>query len=189
MLFCEFAQLLFPIIGAGSSTSAFAKSLFDAIVSDEGKDILEESMPETYKAYFNGHTGISRFAQKVTAYLDRTEFEEYIEGFSDEASLSLCDAFSSYLPNADSRNISELLAELFVQIIRDAASSKGTRHKKEKSPSEDEPETITAEVVDDEKPSGAAQGPNITLIQNQTIIGHDESKTFNIDNSTVTFNL
>lgn len=189
MKFSDFANRLFPIIGAGSSTHAFTKSLFDAILSDEGKEILEESKPDTYKAYFNGQTGITRFAQKVTAYLDRTEFEDYIDGFSDEASLALCDAFSDVLPDADSRTISESLAELFVQIIRDAASSRGVRNKKEKGSSEDEPEIIEAEVVDDEKPSGAAQGPIINLIQNQTIIEHDESKTFNIENSTVTFNL
>ena len=188
MKFNEFANRLYPIIGAGSSTHAFSKSLFDAIISDEGKDILEESQPDTYKAYFNGNTGISRFAKKVTAYIDRVEFEDYLDGFSDEASIALCHAFSDCFPDADSRTISQQIAELFVQIIREAACPRGAR-KKEKGPSEDEPEIIEAEVVDGERPSDTACGQSVTIIQNQTIIEHDESKTFHIDNSTVTFNL
>lgn len=64
MKFNEFAQLLHPIIGGASSTHAFAKTLFDAILTDDGRDILEEVKEETYKAYYNGNTGISRIAKK-----------------------------------------------------------------------------------------------------------------------------
>ena len=46
-----------------------------------------------------------------------------------------------------------------------------------------------SEVVNDEAPSGAATNQSVTIIQNQTIIEHDESKTFNIKDSNVTFNL
>lgn len=188
MTFSEFANRLFPIIGAGSNTSAFTKSLFDAMISDEGKGILDEAQPDTYKAYFNGNTGISRFARKVTAYLDRTEFVDYIEKFSDEATIALCDKFADCFPDADSRNISQHLSDLFAWIILDAASIPDHR-KKEKSPSEDEPNTVEAEVIDNSGSSDSAKEHNLTIIQNQTIIEHDESKTFNIDNSTVTFNL
>lgn len=52
-----------------------------------------------------------------------------------------------------------------------------------------ESEIPEAEVVDDEVPSGAATNQSVTIIQNQTIIEHDESKTFNIKDSNVTFNL
>ena len=44
-----------------------------------------------------------------------------------------------------------------------------------------------AEVVD--APINEKQQTNITFIRNQTNIGHDESKTFNIEHSNITFNL
>lgn len=61
---------------------------------------------------------------------------------------------------------------------------------KKQVPPEEEPEAehIDAEIVDDDRTKEKAS-QNITIIQNQTNIEHDESKTFQIDNSTVTFNL
>ena len=61
---------------------------------------------------------------------------------------------------------------------------------KKQAPTQEEPEIehIEAEIVDDEIPSGK-ETQNVTIIQNQTNIEHDESKSFNIDNSNVTFNL
>lgn len=44
-----------------------------------------------------------------------------------------------------------------------------------------------AEVVD--APINEKEQTNITFIRNQTNIGHDESKTFNIESSNITFNL
>ena len=49
-------------------------------------------------------------------------------------------------------------------------------------------EHIDCEVVDDEM-CHSNFGPCVTIIQNQTNIEHDESKTFNIKDSNVTFNL
>ena len=189
MEFSVFAQRLFAVIGAGASTHTFTRSIFEAILTDDGQAVLDGSSEESYKAYYNGNSGISRIARKVMPYIDRMEFEDYLDQFSDEASFNLCDSFADCCPGATSRDIAAKLSELFVSILKDAASSKPKRGKKEKGPSEDEPEIIEAEVVDDEEPSGAAKGPTINLIQNQTIIEHDESKTFNIENSTVTFNL
>lgn len=188
MFFPEFARRLYGVIGGAASTSAFAKTLFESILSEEGQSITEDGKPNTFKAYFNGKTGISRIARKATAYIDRTEFEEYLCSFSDEAAATLCSRFSDCFPDATPYDIASCLSGLFVEIITDAASSSPDRGEKEKGPSEDEPEIIPAEVVDGSEPSGAAKN-SITFIQNQTIIEHDESKTFNIENSTVTFNL
>ena len=79
MEFTEFAQLLHPIIGGASSTHAFVKTLFDAIVTDDGRSVLEEVKEDTYKAYFNGNTGISRIAKKISPYIEPEEFVEFCD--------------------------------------------------------------------------------------------------------------
>lgn len=56
MNFKDFAHLLSPSIGAGSSTHAFTRSLFEAIVTEDGLDILNGYDKESFKAYYNGNT-------------------------------------------------------------------------------------------------------------------------------------
>ena len=56
-------------------------------------------------------------------------------------------------------------------------------------PSEDEPETIDAEVVNDEKPSGSDSDTKSVIIQSQTNIGTQTVNNFDIKDSEVTFNL
>ena len=74
MTFSEFVNKLFPIIGAGSSTHAFTRSMFDTILDESGQSILDEYSEKTYKAYYNGSTGISRIAKKVCAYMEPENF-------------------------------------------------------------------------------------------------------------------
>ena len=124
MEFKEFVQLLHPVIGAGNSTHAFARSIFDAIVTEEGQSVLEEYTNSTFKAYFNGNTGISKLAKKISAYVEPEEFSAYFGQFSDAAIQSLCDSFEGYLPNITPHNAGEELAGLFAAIIKDAASAK-----------------------------------------------------------------
>ena len=124
MEFSEFANLLHPLIGGKSSTHAFAKSIFEAIVTDEGTAALDEREPETYKAYFNGNTKITKLAKDITAYIEPEEFIGYIEQFSDAAVQNLCVAFRQFLPDINLHNAGEELANLFVVIITDAATTK-----------------------------------------------------------------
>ena len=136
MKFKEFAQLLFPIIGAGSSTHAFVRSIFETVIIDDGQAVLDEYSAETFKSYYNGNTEISKLARKISAYIEPEEFCNYIDGFSDAAVQSLCDSFEEYLPNINPHNTGEELAELFVVIIKEAASAKrkpATRVKSEAS--------------------------------------------------------
>ena len=53
MEFSTFMQLLFPVIGFGSSTRAFTKSMFEEILTDDSGDILGGYSENTYKAYYN----------------------------------------------------------------------------------------------------------------------------------------
>jgi hypothetical protein len=124
MEFSDFVKLLYPVIGAGGNTHAFAKSIFETIVTDEGQAALDERSSDTYKAYYNGNTGITRLAQSITAYIEPEEFIGYIAQFSDAAVQSLCDSFQPYLPDITPHNAREKLAELFASIIKEAASTK-----------------------------------------------------------------
>ncbi len=122
MKFDEFAQLLHPIIGGASSTHVFVKTLFDAIVTEEGQSVLDETQEETYKAYYNGNTGITRIAKKINPFVEPEEFVEYCSQFSDATAISLCDSFRPHLPEINPHNAGELLADLFTKIIKEAAS-------------------------------------------------------------------
>ena len=124
MTFSEFVNLLFPIIGAGSSTHAFTRSMFDAILDDSGHGILDEYSEETYKAYYNASTGISRIAKKICAYMEPEKFVSFIDEFPDATRDSLCEIFKETIPGCDSYSISRELADLFADIIRTAAATK-----------------------------------------------------------------
>ena len=124
MRFDDFAQRLHPIIGGASSTHAFTKTLFDAITTDDGKEVLEEVSEETYKAYYNGNTSISRMAKKISPYVDSEEFVGFCDEFPDGVTERLCDSFQEACPNINAHNASEKLAVLFKQIISEAAATK-----------------------------------------------------------------
>ena len=63
--------------------------------------------------------------------------------------------FQKYIPDINLHNAADKLADLFASIIREAAAA--TRKSPGKSAQTDsDAESIEAEVVDDEMPSGAA---------------------------------
>lgn len=124
MEFSVFADRLRSQIGAGSSTAAFTRSIFEAILTDEGQSLTEEYSEETYKAYYNGNTRITKMAQKITAYIEPFSLQSYIDQFSDAAHEGLVKVFADVLPDADSFNIGEQLAGLFEAIIRETATVK-----------------------------------------------------------------
>lgn len=240
MEFSEFAGRLHAIIGAGSSTAAFTKSIIETILSDEAPAITDEYGDDTYKAYFNGNTKITRLAKKVTAYIEPFNFSAYIDEFPDATHDSLADSFSDALPDATSHDIGEQLARLFESILKEAAMSKrktpkktepevvpsddqqeiidnisgallmfakaadatvhdmaekSRQNKKKAGPPEDEPDKVTAEVVDDEKPSGAADTDaepidaevvsdpdvKVQIINNPTIVNQNGEKNIHIE--------
>lgn len=190
MDFSNFVQLLHPIIGAGSSTHAFTKSILEAIVTDEGMAALDERSTDTYKAYFNGNTKITKLAQSITAYIEPEEFIGYIEQFSDAAVQSLCDSFQPYLSDIGLHNAGEKLAGLFASTIKEAAAAK----KKGTPRGANKTETIEAEAVDDEEPSDTAEQKTedikITVIQHQTNVVQNGENNFNLtNNGTMNFKL
>lgn len=185
MEFTDFMQILHPIIGGSSSQGAFVKTLFDVIVTEDGQSALDEQSEVTYRSYFNGKTGISRIAKKISPYIETENFVTYIHDFSDETVSSLCDSFREYLPEINNFNAGRQLADLFLSILKTAA---GTKRKSPASSENAEP--IEAEVVDGEEPSGAAdEDKKITVIQQQINVIQNGEKNFNLtNNGTMNFN-
>ena len=77
MEFCEFAQRMHKIIGGADNTAAFVKTLFENILLEKNYSVLEEVSVDTYKAYYNGNTRITRFAKKLNIYLEPECFISY----------------------------------------------------------------------------------------------------------------
>ncbi len=124
MQFTDFVQKLSSVIRAGGSTDKFTRSIFEAMVTEEGLSILDEYGKSSYKAFYNGNTSIRKLSQKINAYIEPMEFLEYINKFSDAAVENLCNVFSADIPEMNPSNTPEKLAELFVSIITEAAGSK-----------------------------------------------------------------
>lgn len=124
MLFHEFADKLSSVIRSGNSTDKFTKSLFSAIVTDDGQDILDGYKSTSYKGFYNGSTSISRISKKINTSIDPMEFSDFIHSFSDAAVENLCAVFDEFIPDITPDNAGDKLGELFVSIITDAAASK-----------------------------------------------------------------
>lgn len=121
MQFKDFASKLFSVLGCGASTYAFTRTLFDSILTDDGKDIIKGYSISSYKSYYNGYNSISKISKKINAYVEPMEFSDYIEQFSDAVTENLCAVFQDEIPDIDSYNAAEKIALLFVEIITQAA--------------------------------------------------------------------
>ena len=186
MNFKEFVQLTRPVIGGKGSVQKYVRSLFDAILTDDGRDILDDYSDSSYKAYANGNTQITEIAKAMSLHLDQVEFASFIYQAGESAQLELCERFKPYLPGINARNVGEEIANLFAGIIWEAAGTK----RKSPASSETDAEPIEAEVVDDEEPSGAAQDDRkMTVIQQQINVIQNGEKNFNLtNNGTMNFN-
>ena len=123
MDFKEFIQRMASVVIAGGSTAAFTRSVFEAILSEEGQVILDEYKASSYKSFYNGQAKISRIAKKINAYIEPMNFSDYIYQFSEPAIENLCNQFSDVLPEITPHNAGEQLADLFVSIITEAAGT------------------------------------------------------------------
>ncbi|MFR8687494.1 MAG: hypothetical protein ACLVFY_14655 [Bacteroides fragilis] len=149
MEFTEFASLLKPIIGGAENTHSFVKTLFDVVVTEDGRPFLEDVKESTYKAYFNGKTKITKMAQRINPYLEPDGFAEYLEEFSDTTAQQITDTFSPFIDELYPANMSEKLANFFCNIIRIAAATekkKGTP-KSAKNADEKTPHDILEEKI------------------------------------------
>lgn len=128
MEFSEFAKRLKPIIGDADNVESFVRTLFDAVVDEDGQSAFEEYKDGTLRGYYYGSPRIDRFAKKIYRHLDLEAFIEYIDCYARSSSAELVDAFSDAIPNISDDNASKKISELFVSIIVEAAHCKGKKN-------------------------------------------------------------
>ena len=124
MNFVEFVRITRPIIGGIGGVHIYVRTLFDAILTENGKEILDGYSDSSYKSYANGKTSITNISKAMTQYIDPVEFSNFIFNTEESSQIALCQQFTEYLPNINIKNVGDEISELFVNIIRTAAETK-----------------------------------------------------------------
>lgn len=124
MNFVEFVSITKPIIGGKGGVHIYVRTLFDSILTENGKEILDGYSKSSYKAYANGKTSITDISKAMTQYIDPVEFSTFIFNTEESSQIALCQRFTDYLPNININNVGDEIAELFENIIRTAAQTK-----------------------------------------------------------------
>lgn len=148
MEFKGFAKKLKNVIGGASNTKEFTKTLFETMMNDSGPELLKGIKPDTYKAYFNGNTSISKVAALVLANLsDDDEFPSYLECFGDTTAQLLADEFEDDISGINSVNASTKIKELFLEILREASGKKKSTPKSAKKTDNETPHDILVKKI------------------------------------------
>lgn len=138
MEFKVFAKKLKNVIGGKSNTKIFTKTIFEAMMNESGPELLADTSPDTFKAYFNGNTSISKVAALILANLsDDDEFPSYLEGFGETTAQLLADEFKDDIPDINSVNASLKITDLFLDILREASGKKKSTPKSAEKNSHD----------------------------------------------------
>lgn len=148
MEFKGFAKKLKNVIGGASNTKEFTKTLFETMMNDSGPELLKGIKPDTYKAYFNGNTSISKVAALVLANLsDDDEFPSYLEGFGGTTAQLLADEFEDDISGINAVNASTKIKDLFLEILREASGKKKSTPKSAKKTDNETPHDILAKKM------------------------------------------
>lgn len=124
MEFTEFAQKIKPIIGGSYSTHVFTRTLFESIITEEGLLQIENISENTFKAYYNGQTKITKISQRILPYIDPEQFTSYLDGFPEATTQRVCDTFEPDIEGIDLYNTAEKIAYYFEGILTAAATQK-----------------------------------------------------------------
>lgn len=124
MEFTEFAQKIKPIIGGSYSTHVFTRTLFESIITEEGLLQIEDISENTFKAYYNGQTKITKISQRILPYIEPEQFIAYLDSFPEATSQRLCDTFESDIESINLYNAAEKIAYYFEGILTAAATQK-----------------------------------------------------------------
>ena len=139
MTFSEFANRLGRVIRSESSTAAFTRTLFEAILPEDRLDILSEYANSSYKAFYNGNSNITNIAKKINKDTQAENFAEFIDQYEDAIVQKICDAFVDVFPDITCFNASEVLGKLFESIIGEATVTKTAVNKKHATKNNFEP--------------------------------------------------
>ena len=125
MEFKVFAKKLKNVIGGKSNTKIFTKTLFETMMNESGPELLKDTSLDTFKAYFNGNTSISRVAALGLANLSEDDdFSSYLDGFGETTAQLLADEFKDDIPDINAINASAKITDLLLDILREAAGKK-----------------------------------------------------------------
>lgn len=124
MEFTEFAQKIKPIIGGSYSTHVFTRTLFESIITEDGLLQIEDISKNTFKAYYNGQTKITKISQRILPHIEPEQFITYLDAFPDSTTQRLCDTFKSDIKDINLYNANEKLAYYFEEILTVAATQK-----------------------------------------------------------------
>ena len=113
MNFVEFVNITRPIIGGKDGIHIYVRTLFDAILTENGKEILDSYSIESYKAYAGGKTSINGISKAMVQYIDPVEFSSFIFNTEESAQIALYEQFTEFLPNININNVGDEIAELF----------------------------------------------------------------------------
>lgn len=137
MEFKVFAKKLKNVIGGKSNTKIFTKTVFEAMMNESGPELLAGTSQDTFKAYFNGNTSISKVAALILANLSDDEFPSYLEGFGETTAQLLADEFKDEIPDINSVNASLKITDLFLEILKEASGKKKSTPKSADKPPHD----------------------------------------------------
>ncbi|MDR2559003.1 MAG: hypothetical protein LBC86_05610 [Oscillospiraceae bacterium] len=137
MLFSEFVQTLYPLLGGGMNVGAFVAELVDnfmenpASKADDVKAANGEYNPfaklqeATLKQYYNGNSQISqKNAAAILGRMDKAKFAAFVYEFSPDALSTLCDDLKKYGVMPTSLNVGEVCGDLFEGALRQFAVNK-----------------------------------------------------------------
>mgnify|MGYP000289609310 CR=1 FL=1 len=148
MEFKVFAKKLKNVIGGKSNTKIFTKTLFETMMNESGPELLKGTSPDTFKAYFNGYTSISRVAALVLANLSEDDnFSTYLEGFGEATAQLLADEFRDDIPDINAVNASAKITDLFLDILRESAGKKKSTPKSAKKADDKTSHDILGEKI------------------------------------------
>lgn len=169
MNFVEFVSITRPIIGGKGGVHIYVRTLFDAILTENGKDILNGYSPSSYKAYANGKTSITDISKAMVQYIDPVEFSSFIFNTEESVQIALCQQFTEFLPNITINNVGDEIAELFANIIRTAAQTK-----RKKPASKTDTGTQAIQIPDEQPSDENAYSPEDTALLQEFTADYDE---------------
>lgn len=126
MEFSQFAGILYSVFGNGVNVDVFTQDLFRNITEyeDDEENPIEDYTLPAFKAYFNGTNGISRLAKKINKHLEPEKFVNYLNELTDGVIGNLRDALEPYRQDITLHNTAEVCADIFKDIIIEAAAPK-----------------------------------------------------------------
>jgi len=124
--FSDFANILYSILADGKKTDEFTQELFLNIVdypADVDNKVENRTLP-AFKSYFNGTRSIDGIAKDINKYIETEVFVSYINGLPAGTISNLCNGLIAYIPSINLYNTTEVCADMFKQILVDAANIK-----------------------------------------------------------------